>query len=65
MADINRKTVDYLVLHHSVTPTWENWSKAQVAQWFSDNGFARVFITIGGVIAAIYGIISLIFRLEK
>lgn len=41
MADINRKTVDYLVLHHSVTGTWENKSKKELAQWFSDNGFVR------------------------
>lgn len=41
MADINRKTVDYLVLHHAVTPTWENKSKKELAQWFSDNGFVR------------------------
>ena len=41
MADINRKTVDYLVLHHSVTPLWSNKSKKELAQWFSDNGFKR------------------------
>ena len=41
MADVNRKTVDYLVLHHAVTPLWEDKSKAWLAQWFSDNGFAR------------------------
>lgn len=41
--DINRKTVDYLVLHHAVSPTWENKSKAEIAQWFSDNGFARAY----------------------
>lgn len=43
MADVNRKTVDYLVLHHAVTPTWENKSKTELAQWFSDNGFARAY----------------------
>lgn len=41
MADINRKTVDYLVLHHAVTPLWTNKSKKEIAQWFSDNGFKR------------------------
>lgn len=41
MADPNRKTVDKFILHHAVTPTWEEKSKAEIAQWFSDNGFAR------------------------
>ena len=41
MSDINRKTVDYLVLHHSVTPLWSNKSKKEIAQWFSDTGFNR------------------------
>jgi hypothetical protein len=41
--DINRKIVDYLVLHHAVTGTLESWSKPQIAQWFSDNGFARAY----------------------
>lgn len=36
-------TVDYGVLHHAVTPTWEEKSKAWLAQWFSDNGFARAY----------------------
>ena len=43
MADANRKTVDKLVLHHAVTPLWEDKSKAWIAQWFSDNGFARAY----------------------
>ena len=43
MADVNRKTVDYLVLHHAVTPLWEDKSKAWLAQWFSDNGYARAY----------------------
>ena len=43
MSDVNRKIVDYLVLHHAVSPTWENKSKAELAQWFSDNGFARAY----------------------
>ena len=43
MADVNRKTVDKLVLHHAVTPLWEDKSKAWIAQWFSDNGFARAY----------------------
>lgn len=43
MADAQRLTVDNLVLHHAVTGLWENWSKAQLAQWFSDNGFARAY----------------------
>jgi len=43
MADANRLTVDCFVLHHAVTPTWENKSKAEIAQWFSDNGFARAY----------------------
>ena len=43
MADVNRKTVDYLVLHHAVTPLWTEKSKAWLAQWFSDNGYARAY----------------------
>ncbi len=43
MADINRTTVDKLVLHHAVTPLWVDKSKAWLAQWFSDNGFARAY----------------------
>lgn len=43
MADVNRKTVDKLVLHHAVTPLWEDKSKAWIAQWFSDNGYARAY----------------------
>jgi hypothetical protein len=41
MADVNRLQVDTLVLHHAVTPMWKGYSKAWIAQWFSDNGFAR------------------------
>lgn len=41
MADPQRLTVDKLVLHHAVTPLWVDKSKAWIAQWFSDNGFAR------------------------
>lgn len=43
MADINRLSVDTMVLHHAVTPLWENKSKKELAQWFSDNGFARAY----------------------
>ena len=43
MADANRLTVDCFVLHHAVTPLWSEKSKAQLAQWFSDNGFARAY----------------------
>lgn len=43
MADVNRTTVDKLILHHAVTPLWDEKSKAQLAQWFSDNGFARAY----------------------
>ncbi len=43
MADVNRKTVDYLVLHHAVTPTWEDKSRDFLINWFSDNGFARAY----------------------
>lgn len=43
MADVNRTTVNKLVLHHAVTPLWEDKSKAWLAQWFSDNGFARAY----------------------
>lgn len=43
MADVNRKTVSVLVLHHAVTPTWENKSRGELAQWFSDNGFKRAY----------------------
>ncbi|MBS4040366.1 MAG: hypothetical protein KGZ81_07165 [Flavobacteriales bacterium] len=34
-------TKDKLLLHHAVTPTWEEKSKAWLAQWFSDLGFSR------------------------
>lgn len=43
MADANRTTVNKLVLHHAVTPLWEDKSKPWLAQWFSDNGFARAY----------------------
>lgn len=43
MADANRTLVDKLVVHHSVTPQWSEKSKAWIAQWFSDNGFARAY----------------------
>lgn len=43
MADVNRTLVNKLVLHHAVTPLWEDRSKAWLAQWFSDNGFARAY----------------------
>lgn len=43
MADANRKTVDKLILHHAVTPLWEDKSKAWLAQWFSDNGYVRAY----------------------
>lgn len=43
MADVNRKTVDYLVLHHAVTPTWEDKSRDYLINWFSDNGYARAY----------------------
>lgn len=41
MADINRLLVNMLVLHHAVTPLWDGYSKAWLAQWFSDLGFSR------------------------
>lgn len=41
MADAQRMTVDSWVLHHAVTPLWDEKSKAEIAQWFSDNGFTR------------------------
>lgn len=43
MADSQRLTVKDLVLHHAVTPLWDEKSKEQLAQWFSDNGFARAY----------------------
>lgn len=43
MADASRLTVKNLVLHHAVTHLWDEKSKAQLAQWFSDNGFARAY----------------------
>lgn len=43
MADASRLAVDKLVLHHAVTPLWTDKSKAWLAQWFSDNGFARAY----------------------
>lgn len=41
MADAQRISPDYNVQHHAVTPLWSDKSKAWLAQWFSDNGFAR------------------------
>lgn len=41
--DPNRMTVDRGLLHHAVTPLWEDKSKAWLAQWFSDNGYARAY----------------------
>jgi hypothetical protein len=41
MADPQRIKADYFVEHHAVTPLWSDRSKAWLAQWFSDNGFAR------------------------
>ena len=35
--------VNQLVLHHSVTPKWSEKSKAELAQWFSDNGYAQAY----------------------
>ena len=43
MADAQRLTVDRGLLHHAVTPLWSNKSKKELAQWFSDNGFARAY----------------------
>ena len=43
MADVNRLPVDSFVLHHAVTPLWPEKSKAELAQWFSDNGFKRAY----------------------
>lgn len=43
MADAQRTAVNKLVLHHAVTPLWTDKSKAWLAQWFSDNGFARAY----------------------
>lgn len=43
MADANRLTVSNLVLHHAVTPLWDDKSKAWLADWFSNNGFARAY----------------------
>lgn len=43
MADAQRMTVDRGLNHHAVTPLWEDRSKAWIAQWFSDNGFARAY----------------------
>lgn len=43
MADAQRMTVDRGLLHHAVTPLWSDKSKAWLAQWFSDNGYARAY----------------------
>lgn len=43
MADAQRLKVDRGLLHHAVTPLWTNKSKKELAQWFSDNGFARAY----------------------
>lgn len=41
--DPNRLAVSHALLHHAVTPLWDDKSKAWLAQWFSDNGFARAY----------------------
>lgn len=41
MADSQRLPVNYLVLHHAVTPLWQEKSRPELAKWFSDNGFKR------------------------
>jgi len=41
MADSQRLSVQYDVLHHAVTPLWSDKSVRWLAQWFSDNGFVR------------------------
>ena len=43
MANRSKAQVNTLVLHHSVTPLWSEKSKAELAQWFSDNGKARAY----------------------
>lgn len=43
MANRSKSQVNKLVLHHSVTPLWSEKSKAELAQWFSDNGKARAY----------------------
>ena len=43
MADSNRTTVKNLVNHHAVTPLWDDKTKKWLAQWFSDNGYARAY----------------------
>lgn len=39
--DPQRLKVDRGLLHHAVTPLWDDKSKKWIAQWFSDNGFER------------------------
>ncbi len=39
----SRKNVNYYVLHHAVTPRWDDKSKAWLANWFSNNGFSRAY----------------------
>lgn len=39
--DPQRKTVNYFVVHHAVTPLWQEKSKAELADWFSNTGFTR------------------------
>lgn len=41
MADSARTTVRFFIMHHAVTPLWDEKSKKWLAQWFSDTGFAR------------------------
>lgn len=43
MADAQRLPVKHLVLHHAVTPLWEDKSREWLANWFSNNGFARAY----------------------
>lgn len=43
MADAQRLAVKNLVLHHAVTPLWDDKSKVWLSNWFSSNGFARAY----------------------
>lgn len=43
MSDVNRLPVDCYVLHHAVTQLWHEKTRAQLAQFFSDSGFARAY----------------------
>lgn len=64
---VARKIELLMPLADLIEPLRQIVEQQKVTQGMNDRfaKWARIVLTIGGVIAAIYGIISLIFRLEK